>query len=56
MDEIERLFQELLAKLTEEKYKEENRDYGREISIVITQTQLSHAYFQSYVKPNMEDE
>lgn len=55
MDEIERLYQQLLNALLEQKYQESNRDYGREISIVITQTELAHSYFQTHVKSPMEE-
>lgn len=55
MDEIERLFQELLARLLEEKYKEDNRNSAREIAVTATQTEIAYAYFQQYVKLNMEE-
>lgn len=55
MDEIDRLFQELLARLIEQKYREDNRDFAREIAITHTETEKAYAYFSHYVKPNMEE-
>lgn len=55
MEEIDRQFQELLARLTEQKYKENNREFLREIAVTITETEKAYAYFCHYVKPNMEE-
>lgn len=55
MDEIDELYQQILQRLLEQKYKEGNRDYGRELSIVITQTELARSYFQTHVKSPMEE-
>lgn len=55
MDEIARLYQELLERLLEQKHNDKNRDVAREIAVTITQTEISYAYFQTYVKSNLEE-
>ena len=52
---IEEQYKTLLGVLLVEKHREENRSVAREIAITITETEKALAYFQVYVKPNMEE-